>query len=258
MSADQIAGGLAVRNIGPATCTLTGVPDLRLVAATGAPIPLTEVKRGQTLGRLTRWWGYPTVSLRPGAYATASVIGVPGCGPGATKTDVVLTGGDLPIRVVGRVGLERPCYHPRAPVTLYAYIFTPNQAPQPPPVPAIPLQATLSAPHEAHPGRLLRYRVTIGNDSARRYRFRRCPAYWEGIRRRILAPIAPLSKLRGFRLDCAAVPTLAPMTSRTFSMVLRVPASMRPGRGLLVWSVLPARLPPSDFPVSSVPIEIVR
>lgn len=258
LSGDQIAGGFAIRNTGSNACTVTGVPTFRLVAATGAPIPLSEVERDQTLGRLAHWWGYPTVSLRPGEYATASVIGSLGCGPSAANVDLVLPGGDVGVPLRGRVGLRRPCNHPRDPVPLTAFLFVPEEAPPPPATPEPPLQVTLVAPRSVRPGELLRYRVTIGNGGTRSYRFPRCPVYWEGIRRELPEPVAPDDRrLHAFRLNCSVVRTLPPMTERTFAMVLRVPATTRPGRGLLVWSFVPDPLPASNYSIGSAPIQVV-
>jgi hypothetical protein len=177
--------------------------------------------------------------------------------PAATTTDVELPGGAVPVPVDGRLGLRRPCHHPLDPVTVNVFEFLPQAAPPAPPVKQVPLEVTLSAPHVVRAGELVHYRVTIGNGATRSYRFGRCPAYWQGIRRRRAVPDMPVDRrLRAFRLNCGPVGTLLPMTERTFAMVLRVPASLQPGRALLVWGFAPNPLPASAYSIGTSVVDV--
>jgi len=257
VTGDEIAGAVALRNVSRAACTVRGDPRLELVTAAGEPLPLTERAWPQTLGRMAHWWGYPGVSIRPGHYAWAQLTSVLGCGARATTADVELPGGVVPVAVDGRSGLRRPCYHPLDPVTVNVFEFVPQPAPPAPPVKQVRLEVTLSAPHDVRAGELVRYRMTIGNAATTSYRFRRCPAYWQGIRQRRAVPDLPDDRrLRAFRLNCGPVGTLLPMTERTFAMVLRVPASLQPGRALLVWGFAPNPLPASDYSIGTSVVDV--
>jgi hypothetical protein len=83
---------------------------------------------------------------------------------------------------------------------------------------------------------VLRYRVTIRNTSARAYRFRRCPLYYE--------QLGAAHEIHV--LNCRGIGPVAAGGTVTFAMELRLPRALRHGRAGLLWELgLGTYIPPS-------------
>ena len=82
-------------------------------------------------------------------------------------------------------------------------------------------------------GRPLRYTVTLANPTTTAVSLRNCPSYQERIS---LANGAAAGERH--LLNCGPVAAIGPGQQVVFAMVLDLPATLRPGKGALVWQLL--------------------
>jgi hypothetical protein len=248
----SLIGGVFVRNVGEAPCSLSGRPfarfeggpaaetDLRLVPAAADPLDTSLIyDRASSLHALGR-----------GRLAVVRVLWSNWCPPDVIQTsigrpparlDLVLpAGGELSAPVNG----APRCDAPQAPSTLAIKPFA-RSGRQARPSSQLPLKAVivgklpnLKAPSfRARVGGLLRYQVMLTNVSRRPFRFRNCPTYVQDLD----------GRSQRYVLNCRPVGSLRPRQTVRFNMVLRVPRTARPGRRGLFWLLGPQTyLPPDD------------
>ncbi|HEX6675109.1 MAG TPA: hypothetical protein VF486_08800 [Actinomycetes bacterium] len=108
------------------------------------------------------------------------------------------------------------------------------------PTPTVPgarladLAVSIEAPSRAVIGRPLRYSVTIANAGSTPLPLRPCPNYDQRLAVEGTRPV-----LQPWRLNCKALAAAAigPGERVTFAMRLDVPATMPPGRAVLIWNL---------------------
>ena len=248
----SLIGGVFVRNVGEAPCSLSGRPsvrfeggpaaetDLRLTPAAADPIDTSLIyDRASSLHALGR-----------GRIAVVPVLWSNWCPPDVIQTSIGRPPTRLVLALPAGGELSAPvdraprCDAPRAPSTLDIKPFM-RSGRQAPPSSLLPLEAVivgklpkLQAPSlRARAGGLLRYQVTLTNVSRRSFRFRRCPIYLQALH----------GQSQRYVLNCRPVGSLRPRQTVRFNMVLRVPRTARPGRTGLFWLVGPKTyLQPND------------
>lgn len=227
------AGSVLVRNAGP-PCSLLGT--LRLGFTGGGahvvqqplsggiapavdllppPFSMRAVPRGKTVWLAVAWrsWCEKTAPTR--------------------FTITLPSGGTLRLFPGGTPG----CHGGRSTATVQADSFQPYIAPAKPST-AIPLKATLDRNHyTAARGGMLRYQVTLANESGNNYRFGICPVYVE----QAGTPETMLTGRGGAKevhyLNCRGVVVRA-YESVTFAMQLRIPKTLHRAY-LLEWQLAP-------------------
>jgi hypothetical protein len=248
----NLIGGVFVRNVGRAACSLSGRPsarfeggpaaetDLRLTPVAADPIDTSLIyDRASSLRALGRgrlavvpvlWsnWGPPDViQTSIGRPPARLVLALP-------------AGGELspPVDRAPR------CDAPQAPSRLAIKPFA-RSGRQAPPSSQLPLKAVIigKSPKQQSPslraraGEALKYQVTLTNVSRRPFRFRNCPIYLQDLD----------GRSQRYVLNCRPVGPLRPRQTVRFNMVLRVPRTARPGRTGLFWLLGPQTyLPPND------------
>jgi hypothetical protein len=106
------------------------------------------------------------------------------------------------------------------------------------PTPTVPgahladLAVTIDAPGRAVIGRPLRYTVTITNAGSGALPLQPCPNYDQR-----LTVQGARSVLQPWRLNCEPVTAIRPGQRVTFAMRLDVPATLPPGRAVLIWNL---------------------
>ncbi len=121
------------------------------------------------------------------------------------------------------------------------------------PTPTVPgarvadLAVSIDAPSRAVIGRPLRYSVTIANAGGSALPLRPCPNYDQR-----LAVEGARAVLQPWRLNCRPLAAIGPGERVTFAMRLDLPATLPPGRAVLIWNLDLG--PGAQFK----PIEVVR
>ena len=248
----SLIGGVFVRNVGRAPCSLSGRPSarfeggsaaetaLRLIPAAADPLDTSLIyDRASSLHALGR-----------GRLGFVPVLWSNWCPPDVIQTSIGRPPARLVLVLPAGGELSTPvdraprCDAPQAPSTLAIKPFA-RDGRQPPPSSLLHLKAeivgkspNLKAPSfRARLGGLLRYQVTLTNVSRRRFRFRNCPIYLQDLD----------GRSQRYVLNCRAVGLLRPEETARFNMVLRVPRTARPGRRGLFWLLGPQTyLPPND------------
>lgn len=238
----SLTGGVTFRNVG-GPCSLLGRPTVRLLGGPAANVQLKQepFQEGAPAPDVTPRFSVRALPTGQTAYATLwwsnwCAPGNPGAGNVSlppTEVEVTLPSGEsvrLPVR-----GSPR-CDAPQYPSTMSIGLFTPL-VPQPSQSTRLPFRIAIDAPLVVRRGSVLRYRVTLRNTSRRAVDLSSCPVYFE--------ELGGAHELHV--LNCAATRTIAPGASVTFAMQLRLPGSLKPGRGSVFWELGPGTyLPPSD------------
>jgi hypothetical protein len=94
------------------------------------------------------------------------------------------------------------------------------------------LAVTIDAPGRAVLGQPLRYRVTIANAGEASLPLRPCPNYDQRLAVEGASPV-----LQPWRLNCHQVAAIRPGERVTFLMEFAVPATLQPGRAVLIWNL---------------------
>ena len=217
-----------------ATGSLAGYPTIQLVDRHGRPLRLAGDPRS---GKEAP----PAVLLRRGQAARVEFAWLNWCGPnpGPVGLRVILPRGGVLIPTV-QPGTPRDlsprCDAPASPSRLSAGPFV-AQLPPSPPDPLGSLHVRVTLPPSLVAGRPLRYTVTLANPTTTAVSLRNCPSYQERIS---LANGAAAGERH--LLNCGPVAAIGPGQQVVFAMVLDLPATLRPGKGALVWQLL--REPP--------------
>jgi hypothetical protein len=94
------------------------------------------------------------------------------------------------------------------------------------------LAVAIDAPSRALTGRPLRYTVTITNAGQASLPLRPCPNYDQRLAVEGASPV-----LQPYRLNCQPIAAIHPGERVTFVMEFAVPATLRPGRAVLIWNL---------------------
>ncbi len=112
--------------------------------------------------------------------------------------------------------------------------FTPTGIVWPPQPVYLAFEATMSAPPKAKSGEALNFSVTVKNASPFDYVLDPCPDY--------LVELDWKIQIGRYQLNCTPVGHIAPSSSVTFEMRLKVPPSMFPGTYPLKWALADGRI----------------
>jgi hypothetical protein len=230
----SLAGALTFTSRAAAPCSLAGYPTIQLVDRHGRPLRLAGDPRS---GKEAP----PAVLLRRGQAARVQFAWLNWCGPnpGPVGVRVILPrGGALTPTVEPGTprDLTPRCDAPASPSRLSAGPFV-AQLPPPPPDPLGSLHVRVTLPPSLVAGRPLHYTVTLANPTTTAVSLRDCPSYQE----RISLANGDAAGERHL-LNCGPVAAIGPGQQVVFAMVLDLPATLRPGKGALVWQLL--REPP--------------
>jgi Protein of unknown function (DUF4232) len=213
-------------------CFLVGYPTITLLDRHGRPLQLTADPRS---GKEAP----PPVLLRPGLAAQVEFAWLNWCGPKPGPIGLRVTlppprGGTLvpTVDLNTRRDLTPRCDAPAAPSRLSRGPFV-ARAPELPPDPLSSLRVRVTLPPSVVAGRPLHYTVTLANPTTAPVSLRDCPSYEE----RVSLAHGGTAAERHL-LNCAPVAAIGPRQQVTFAMVLDLPATLRPGKGVLVWLLL--------------------
>jgi Protein of unknown function (DUF4232) len=230
----SLAGALTFTSRAAAPCSLAGYPTIQLVdrhgralRLMGDPLPANKAP--------------PPVLLRPRLVARVEFAWLNWCDPNPGPIGVRVTlprGGMLTPTVEPGTprDLTPRCDAPASPSRLSRGPFL-AQLPQPPPDPLGSLHVRVTLPPSLVAGRPLRYTVTLANPTTTTVSLRDCPSYEE----RVSLEHGGAAGERHL-LNCGPVAAIGPGQQLVFAMVLDLPATLRPGKGVFVWQLL--RKPP--------------
>jgi Protein of unknown function (DUF4232) len=244
-----VAGGtaaVALRNIGPGRCRLTGYPTVRLAGAPRAPaqrqvdLPAQAPAFPEILE--------PAASLRalaPGATAILGIEWSNWCVPGAAgsrqpqvppRTVLISLGKGLGSLDVNYNAVP-PCDAPWQPSTIGVRPFTPAPLPASQPWTTANVKATIQSadgprsPLTAKRGRVARFVIRLQNTSPVTVRFAPCPL--------IAEVLAPSGQTEVHQLNCQAAGPISPGGSLFFEMRIVVPPGAPLGKNGLLWELDP-------------------
>jgi hypothetical protein len=227
----SLAGAVTFTSRGAAPCSLAGYPTIQLLDRHGRPLRLAGDPRS---GKEAP----PAVLLRPGLAARVEFAWLNWCGPNPGPLGLRVTlprrGGALTptVEPVTRRDLTPRCDAPAAPSRLSrGPVVAP--LPPPPPDPLGSLHVRVTLPPSVVAGRPLRYTVTLANPTTTAVSLRDCPSYQE----RISLTHGGAAGERHL-LNCGPVAAVGPGQQVVFAMILDLPATLRPGKGVLVWQLL--------------------
>jgi hypothetical protein len=222
------------RSRATAPCFLVGYPTIQLLDRHGRPLQLTADPR-------TGKAAPPPVLLRPGLAAQVEFAWRNWCGPNPGPVGLRVT---LPPPHPGTLAptvdpdirreLTPRCDAPGSPSRLSGGPFVAWE-PEPPPDPLGSLHVRVTLPPSVVAGQPLRYTVTLANPTTAAVSLRDCPSYQE----RLSLENGGTAAERHL-LNCAPVAAIGPGQQVGFAMVLNLPATLRPGTGVLVWQLLHA------------------
>ena len=229
----SLAGAVRFTSRAAASCFLAGYPTITLLDRHGRPLQLAgDPVPGDKAP--------PPVLLRPGLAARVEFFWRNWCGPGPGPGPVGLRvtlprRGTLAATVDPdtRRDLTPRCDAPAAPSRLSRGPFVAEEPELPDPLSSLQVRVTLSPSLVA--GRPLRYTVTLANPTTAPVSLADCPSYEE----RVSLEHGGTAGERHL-LNCAPVGAIGPRREVTFAMVLDLPATLRPGKGVLVWLLLRA------------------
>jgi Protein of unknown function (DUF4232) len=241
----NLIGRVAVRNAGPASCSLGGRPSARFEGGPSAETPLRVIPTAADPLDTSLIYDRSS-SLRAlgrGRSAFVPIFWSNWCPPDA----VITSTGTPPSRLVlvlpdgaeltAAVDRAPRCNDPAVPSTLAIKPFA-RDGRQPPASSHLPLRAAIvggsfdkrkSPSLRVRAGGVLRYQVALTNVSRRPFRFRNCPTYVQDLDRRTDLYV----------LNCRPVGVLQPRETMRFAMHLRVPKDVRRGRTSVFWLLAP-------------------
>jgi Protein of unknown function (DUF4232) len=228
-----VAGSVTFTSRGAASCFLEGYPTIQLLDRHGKALALVG-------GRLSTSYQAPRpVLVRPGLAPRVEFHWSNWCGPDPGPISVRVTlphGGSLiPTVEPGpgmNLGLTPRCDAPGSPSDLGRGPFVAEPV-EPPPDPLADLEVRATLPPSAVAGQPLRYTVTLTNPTATSVSLRDCPSYEQGV-----SLESGGEAVERHLLNCIPVTAIGPGQAVTFAMVLELPATLPPGRGVLTWKLL--------------------
>lgn len=215
---NAVAGYLMVENAGRHACELPRPSRVTARTLAGQGVAFD-------VGRLST----PAVVLDPGDRVQVQVSSPYDCGkPLVRSDDVTLTFPTGTLRIPG----ARMAVQCGGALVDFTARDTGSSGPdRTRTTPASRLTATIShIPRTIAPDGPVTYVVTLTNPTASTITFGDCPAYQEGIKGRP-------SSVHSFRLNCDAVPGIAPHSSTRFAMQLPLPSRLPPGPVVLDWKL---------------------
>jgi hypothetical protein len=188
--------------------------------------------------------GWPTVYLRRGDVATASVFLSDWCTPRRPARWTVQMPSMSAVYEPAETATP-PCPSEKPSTSSKPLLLVGPAQPHPLPTPeaTYPLSVTIHAPATATAGKELDYTVTLTNTSKTSYRFPACPAYNEAV-------AAPGTKAAArYVLNCSSAGDVAPGASVTFEMVLKDWFASRNGEASLFWGIEGTDAPGAHVPI---------
>jgi hypothetical protein len=243
------AGGIAavaLRNVGPGRCRLTGYPTVRLVGAPRAPAQRQVDLSAQAPA-------FPEIlepastlrSLAPGATAVLSIDWSNWCVPGAARSPkpqvppkaVQITLGKGLGSLDVNYSAVPTCDAPGQPSTVGVQPFAPAPLPASQPWTTANVKATIQpadgpgSPLTAKRGQVARFVIRLQNTSPATVRFDRCPLMAE--------VLAPSGRTDVHQLNCGPAVAIPPGSSLYFEMRIDVPPGAPLGKNGLLWELDP-------------------
>ncbi|MGH2972142.1 MAG: DUF4232 domain-containing protein [Gaiellaceae bacterium] len=217
---------LVLTNVSKRSCLLRGYPTITGVGSSGSRVRLRPRREGFTFFQLV------ASNVLPGAHTFIGLATSDGCDGGTRKPSVyreldISIGNGETVRAAPSVRVEDVC-------GLFVSSFgVPARYTPLKPAPGTPatLSASVQLPKMIHAGKLLRYTVTLSNQSATAIALDPCPGYNEGIY------AAGLVVRRWLALNCDTVHTIAPHSQVRYAMELAIPAKASPGVAKFGWSL---------------------
>lgn len=211
-------------NVGTRSCLLRGYPTISGVDARGMRVRLRPRREGVTFFQLV------AANVPPAAHTFLGLATSDGCEGGTRKAivyrklDISIGNGET-VRAAADARVEEVCGLFVSSFGLPAR-YTPLK-----PAPGTPatLSASVQLPKAIHPGKLLRYTVTLSNLTATAIALDPCPGYNEGIY------AAGLVVRRWLALNCDIVHTVAPHSKVQYAMELAIPATTPLGVAKFGW-----------------------
>ena len=239
-------GAVALRNIGPGPCRLTGRPTVRLVGAPRAPaqrqvdLPAEVPAFPEVLEPAATLQALP-----PGSTATLSIEWSNWCVPGAAgsaKPQVPPSAVRITLgRGLGSLDADYnavpDCETPGQPSAIGVRPFAPSPLPTTQPWTTANVKATIQpqggrgATLTGKRGQVARFVIRLHNESATPVRFDGCPLLAENL--------APSGQIEIHQLNCRSASSISPGGSLFFEMLIHVPASAPPGKNGLFWELDP-------------------
>jgi hypothetical protein len=228
----SVAGWAAFTNRGSAPCVLAGYPRIELLDSHGGALPLTG---DPPLGRSKA--NPPPVLLRSESRARAEFGWMNWCGqnPGPIRVRITLPRGGVLVPTIDPITprqLAPRCDKRGSPSRLSRGPFIAAES-QPPPDPLSTLGVTVAVPDSIVAGQRLHYTVTLTNPTDTPLSLRECPSYEESV-----SVDSGGTASERHLLNCPPVGAIGPGQQVDFEMVLNIPATLRPGDGVLVWVLL--------------------
>jgi hypothetical protein len=237
---------VALRNVGPGRCRLTGYPTVRLVGAPRAPaqrqadLPAQAPAFPEIL--------QPTATLRalaPGATAILGIDWSNWCVPSAARspkpqvppTAVRITLGKGLGSLDVNYNAVPACDAPGQPSTIGVRPFAPAPLPASQPWTTANVKATIQpadgpgSPLTAKRGQVARFVIRLQNTSPVAVRFDRCPLMAE--------VLAPSGQTEVHQLNCRPAGPISPGSSLFFEMRIDVPPGAPLGKNGLLWELDP-------------------
>ena len=234
-AAGSLAGGIDAKNVSSSGCRLSGRPVVAILDKKGKTIPAEiEAAKPEFEAEQTPP-GWPSVFLRRGDTATATVFMSEWCTPRLPATwrvkipsiDSVFTPAETatpPCR-----GGSQPADNPDSRPIVSVGPFQPH--PIEGPEVAYPFEATIRAPKSVAANTPIRYTVTLKNTSAFSFTFADCPAYQESLSGRG-------TKAAGtYVLNCSEIGAIPPGRSVVFAIELRQWIVAHAGMATRFWSM---------------------
>jgi hypothetical protein len=240
-----------LRNRSGNPCFVEGFPDVTILDSSGVLL----AKAAGTDQRRTFFGDPPVVPIllltdtpplgspsgmiqeRPGGQAEVHIEWYDCRSPKTASMNIDLPrgGGRLSIDYAVDAPSSPGCGVPNMPLSFLARgPFIPTGMFWPPQPVVLGFEATMSAPTMAKRGDPLNFSVTVKNASPVDYILDPCPDY--------LVELDWKNQIARYQLNCAPIGHIAPGSSVTFEMRLRVPLYMMPGSYPLKWALFDGRV----------------